>query len=152
MRCLTILAIMAAGSAQVFAQTAPIKMGLWEKKMTMETGTGAPTNINSKSCVTPETWKEMASNMDKKQDGCTIDRQKSDHGYTFTATCKMPTGGTMVTTGSATFKDSEHIVEQSHTTITTNGQKRVTEVKSTSTYLGADCGSVKPDEPETEDN
>jgi hypothetical protein len=153
MRKLAILAVLIASTVSVFAQSAPIKMGLWEKRMTMDTGTGAPTNINTKSCVTLETWQEMVGNMDKKRDdGCTVDKQKSDHGYTFTATCKTPKGGTMVTTGSASIKDSEHIIAQSHTTITTNGQKRVMEMKSTSTYLGASCGDVKPDEPQTEDN
>ena len=151
MRKLAILAVLAASSVVAFAQGAPVKMGLWEKKMTMDMGTGTPRNINSKSCITPETWQEMVGNMDKKQEGCTVDKQKNAHGYTFTATCNRSTGGTMVTTGSANIQDSEHIVSQSHTTMTTNGQKREMQSKSTSTYLGASCGKVKPDEPEIEE-
>lgn len=152
MRRLTILAILAAGSMATFAQSAPIKMGLWEKKMTMDTGTGTSQNINSKSCVTPETWQAMVGNMGKQHEGCTIDQQKTAHGYTFTATCKTSDGGTMATTGSANMPDSEHIVAQSHTDVTTEGKKRTMDMKSTSTFLGADCGKIKPDEPETEDN
>jgi hypothetical protein len=151
MRKVTILAILAA-SSMGFAQTAPVKMGLWEKKMTMDMGTGAPRNINSKSCVTYETWQAMVGNMGKQREGCTIDQQKNAHGYTFTATCKTSGGGTMTTTGSANIPDSEHIVAQSHTDVTTEGKKRTMDMKSTSTFMGADCGKIKPDEPETEDN
>jgi hypothetical protein len=126
-------------------------MGLWEKRMTQDIGTGAPININSKSCITPETWQAMVGNMDKKREGCTIESEKNAHGYTFTATCKTSGGGSIVTSGSATIQDSGHIASQSHTTMTVNGQKRNMESKSTSTYLGADCGKVKPDEPEIEE-
>jgi hypothetical protein len=152
MRRLAMLSVLAASSVVVLAQSAPIKMGLWEKKMTMNMGTGTPQNINSKSCITPETWQEMVENMGKQREGCSIDQQKNAHGYTFTATCKTSGGGTMVTTGSANISDSEHIVSQSHTDVTTNGKKRTMDMKSTSTFLGADCGKIKPDEPETEDN
>jgi len=152
MRSLTILAVLAASSVMMLAQSAPIKMGLWEKKMTMDMGTGTPQNINSKSCITPETWQEMVGNMDKAHEGCTVDKHKTDHGYSFTATCKTSNGGSMVTTGSADIQDSERIVSQSHTDMTTNGKKRSMDMKSTSTFMGSDCGKVKPNEPETEDN
>ena len=120
--------------------------------MTMDMGTGTPRQLVSKSCITPESWQEMAGNMSKPHEGCTVDNVKNAHGYTFTATCKTPSGGTMVTSGSATIQDSQHIVSQSHTMITTNGQKREMESKSTSTFLGADCGKIKPGEPESEDH
>jgi hypothetical protein len=115
-------------------------------------GSGAPRQLVSKSCITPESWQEMVGNMSKPHEGCTVDNVKNAHGYSFTATCKTPGGGTMVTRGSATIQDSQHIVSESHSTMTTNGQKREMESKSTSTFLGADCGKIKPDEPETEDH
>jgi hypothetical protein len=150
MRSLVLIAALAGYSGIVFAQAAPVKMGLWEKKMTMDMGTGAPRQLVSKSCVTPESWQEMAANMSKPREGCTIDHVKNGHGYTFNATCKTPNGGTMVTSGSTTIPDSEHIVSESHTTMTTNGQKREMKSQSTSSFLGADCGKIKPDEPETD--
>jgi hypothetical protein len=58
----------------------------------------------------------------------------------------------MVTAGSETIQNSEHIISQSHTTMTTQGQKREMESKSTRTFLGVDCGKIEPGEPETEDN
>jgi hypothetical protein len=149
MRSLVLIAVMAGCSGVMFAQVAPVKMGLWEKKMLMNTGTGTPTQISSKSCVTPESWQEMVGNMSKPHEGCTVDNVKNAHGYSFTATCKT-SSGTMVTRGSETIQDSQHIVAESHTIMTTNGQKREMDSKSTSTFLGADCGKIKPGEPESE--
>jgi hypothetical protein len=151
MRSFVVIAALAGCCGILFAQAAPIKMGLWEKKMTMDMGTGTPRMMAARSCVTPETWQEMVGNMSKQREGCTVDYVKNAHGYTFTATCKTSNGGTMVTSGGATIPDAEHIVAQSHTTMTTGGQKREMESKSTSTFLGANCGKVKPGEPETED-
>ncbi len=152
MRSLLLIAVFIGSSGNLFAQAAPIKMGLWEKKMTMDMGTGTPRQLVSKSCITPESWQEMVGNMSKPHEGCKVDNVKNAHGYTFTATCNTPSGGTIVTRGSATIQDSQHIVSESHSTMSTNGQKREMESKSTSTFLGADCGKVKPDEPETEDH
>ena len=49
---------------------------------------------------------------------------KNAHGYSFTATCKTSSGGTMVTRGSETIQDSQHIVSESHTVMTRNGKAR----------------------------
>jgi Protein of unknown function (DUF3617) len=151
MRSLVVIAALAGCSGLLFAQAVPVKMGLWEKTMTMDMGNGTTRKIAAKSCITPETWQEMVGNMSKQREGCTVDNVKNARGYTFTATCKTSDGGTMVTRGSETIQDSEHIISQSHTT-TTHGQKREMEAKSTSTFLSVDCGKIKPGEPETEDH
>ena len=152
MRSFVVIAALVGCSGILFAQAAPVKMGLWQKTMTMDMGTGAPRKIASKSCITPETWQEMVGNMSKQREGCTVDQVKNARGYSSTASCKTSDGGTMVTSGSKTIQDAEHIISQSHTTMTTNGQKRMMESKSTSTFLGVDCGKVKPGQPETEHN
>jgi hypothetical protein len=152
MRSLVVIATLAGCSGILFAQAAPVKMGLWEKTMTMDMGNGTPRKIAAKNCITPETWQEMVGNMSKQREGCTVDQVKNARGYSFTATCKTSDGGTMATSGSETIQDAEHIISQSHTTMTTHGQKRVMESKSTSTFLGVDCGKVKPGQPETEHN
>jgi len=152
MRSLVLIASLAGFSGIVFAQAAPVKMGLWEKKMTMDMGTGTPRQLVSKSCITPESWQEMVGNMSKPHEGCTVDNVKNAHGYSFTATCKTPGGGTMVTSGSVTIQDSAHIVSETHATMTTNGQKREMKSESTSTFLGADCGKIKPGAPESDDH
>jgi hypothetical protein len=150
MRSFVVIAALAACSSILLAQAAPVKMGLWEKKMTMDMGTGTPRQMASKSCITPETWQQMVGNASKQREGCTVNNVKNARGYTFTATCKTPGGETIVTNGSETIQDSMHIVSQSHTVVTTNSRKQEMESKSTSTFLGADCGNVKPGEPETE--
>ena len=150
MRSFVLIAALAGYSSIVLAQAAPVKMGLWEKKMTMDMGTGTPRQLVSKSCITAETWQEMVGNMSKPREGCTVNNVKNAHGYTFNATCKTPNGGTMVTSGSATIQDSQHIVSESHAVMTTNGQKREMELKSTSSFLGADCGTIRPGEPESD--
>jgi hypothetical protein len=92
MRSFVFIAALAGCSSVVFAQAAPVKMELWEKKMTMDMGTGAPRQLVSKSCITPETWQGMAGNMSKPREGCTVN-VKNAHGYTFNATCKTPLEG-----------------------------------------------------------
>jgi hypothetical protein len=150
MRSILIFAAMATSSAMLLAQAAPIKMGLWEKKMVTSNGTGAPSTMTAKSCIDPAAWQEMVASLSKQHDGCTVNSVKSGHGYTFTGTCTLPHGDTMVINGSLTIQDDQHIISESHSTMTTNGQKRQMDSHSTSTFLGADCGHIKPDEPEIE--
>jgi hypothetical protein len=140
MRSMIILAVLATSSAVLLAQSTPIKMGLWEKKMVTTGGTGAPTTMTAKSCINPEAW----------QEGCTTNTVKNAHGYTYSGSCTFPYGGTMVMNGTLTIQDAEHIVAESHSTTTNNGQKRQMDSHSMSSFLGADCGTIKPGEPEIE--
>jgi Protein of unknown function (DUF3617) len=125
-------------------------VGLWEKKMVTSNGTGAPTTITAKSCITPAAWQELVADMSKQHDGCTMNNVKSAHGYNFTGSCTLPHGTTMVMNGALTMQDDQHIIAESHSTTTVNGQKTQMDSRSTSTYLGADCGSVKPGTPQIE--
>lgn len=150
MRSTIMLAVLATSSAVLLAQSAPIKMGLWEKKMVTTDGTGAPTTMTAKSCINSEAWQEMVGNLSKQHEGCTMNNVKNAHGYTFSGSCTFPHGGTMVTNGTLTIQDAEHIVAESHSTTTNNGQKRQMDSHSMSSFLGADCGTVKPGEPEIE--
>jgi hypothetical protein len=149
MRSMLIGAVLAAASGLLLPQNAPIKMGLWEKTMVTTNGADAPSTMKAKSCVTPATWQEMVANASKQHEGCTINSVKTAHGYTFTGSCTMP-HVTMVMNGSSTVQDSEHIGSESHTTMTMNGQKKQVDSHSMSRFLGADCGNVKPGEPEIE--
>jgi hypothetical protein len=150
MRSTIILAVLATSSGVLLAQSAPIKMGLWEKKMVTTGGTGAPTTMTAKSCINPEAWQEMVGNLSKQHEGCTTNTVKNAHGYTFSGSCTIPHGGTMVMNGTLTIQDTEHIIAESHSTTTNNGQKRQMDSHSTSIFLGADCGNIKPGEPEIE--
>ena len=132
-------------------QPPPIKMGLWEKKMETTGGPAGAMTLKSKSCVTPGTWQEMVENASRQHAGCSINITKTAHGYSFTGSCNQA-HSTAVISGSATIEDAEHIVAETHSTMTMNGQKREIQTHSTSHYVGADCGKVKPGDPEVEDD
>ena len=152
MRYLTILALLAASSGVVLAQSAPIKMGLWEKKMVTSNGVGAPATLRAKSCINPAAWQEMVAAMSKQHEGCTSNSVKNAHGYSFTGNCTLAGGGTMVINGTLTIQDDQHIVSESHSTTTTQGEKRQVDSHSTSTFLSADCGHITPGDPEIEND
>ncbi len=153
MRLTFVLTTLFLSCAFLHAQNAPIKMGLWEKTVVSSGGaTPGAATLKAKSCITPETWQEMVANASKQHEGCTSNNVKNAHGYTFDATCKFPPDTTLVIHGSTTIQDSEHIVSESHSTSTANGKKRESDSRSVSRFLGANCGSVKPGEPEIEDN
>jgi len=59
MRSLVVIAALAGCSGILFAQTAPVKMGLWEKKMTMDMGNGTPRKIAAKKLYHP---RDLAGN------------------------------------------------------------------------------------------
>jgi hypothetical protein len=149
MRLKLIGAVLAVSSGLLLAQSAPIKMGLWEKTMVTTSGTGAPSTLKARSCIDPATWQEMVANVSKQHEGCTINTVKTANGYTFSGSCTMA-HTTIVMNGSSTVQDSEHIVSESHSTTTVNGQKKQMDSRSTSRYLGADCGNVMPGKPEVE--
>jgi uncharacterized protein DUF3617 len=150
MRSIAITAVLAMGNVSLLAQSAPIKMGLWEKTMVTSNGDGAPATMKAKSCITPEEWQRMVADAQKPHDGCKMNTVKTANGYTFNGTCNIPQGPTMVIHGSQTIQDSEHIVSESHSTSSTNGKTRKTDSHSTSRFLSSSCGSVKPGDPEVE--
>ena len=147
MRSTLILAILASTSMMLLAQSAPIKMGLWEKEVSFS-APGMPTSIKARSCVTPDSWQEMVQNSNKPREGCTMHNTKTAHGYSIDVTCVLPSVGTMVVKGSSTIQDSEHIVSDSHSTTTNKGITTVRDIHSTSHFVSASCGNVKPGEPQ----
>jgi hypothetical protein len=150
-RSLLYLAI-ALCSGTVLCQTAaplpPVKMGLWEKKIVTTGASPEPMTMTAKSCVTPETWQQMATNAMKSHPGCTMKTTPAPHGFSFNATCTLDHGVSMNVTGSSNIQDSTHIVAQSHSTSTVNGKTREMDTQSTSTFVSPDCGKIKPGEPE----
>lgn len=148
---LPVAALLCASSHVLLAQTPPIKMGLWEKKMTTTRETGAPVTLTSKSCVTAEEWERMMANSAKPHKNCTVNKSTTAHGYSFNSTCTMQGGASLSITGSTTIQDPEHITGEMHSTMTRNGQKQEMQSQSTSRFLSSDCGSIKPGDPEVED-
>ncbi len=149
MRCSSLLfLIILPSGGNLLAQSPPIKMGLWEKKMVISTSVGEPHTITAKSCVTPQTWEEMVSRVDKPRPNCTNNMKKTGNGYTFDTTCSGTNGMSIQVKGSSTIKDSEHIVSESHSTTTINGKTRQTSTQSTGRFVSVSCGNIKPRDPE----
>jgi hypothetical protein len=151
MRYLVIMAVLAAGSTSLLAQSAPVKMGLWEKTMVVSSD-GTQSTMKAKDCVTPEEWQRMTANIQKPHEGCKINTVKNGNGYTYSGTCNVPQGPSMVLSGSQTIQDSEHILSETHTTTTMNGKTRKSDIHSTSRFLSSSCGSIKPGAPEMENH
>jgi hypothetical protein len=151
MRFRSMLPLLAAGSGILLAQSSPpIKMGLWERMM-VTTGRAGPVTMKVKSCITPATWEEMLAITLKQHQDCTMNNSKTAHGYTSSGSCTIPHGST-VFKGSTTMQDSEHIVSEFQTTMTVDGKVLESESHFTSHFVSASCGTVKPGEPEIEDN
>ena len=121
MRSFVVIAALAGCSGVLFAQAAPIKMGSvgednddgygeWHAQEDSGQKLYHPRDLAAK-------WSGICPSSGKAARSTTV---KNARGYTFTATCKTPDGGTMVTSGSETIQDSEHIISQSHTTMTTS--------------------------------
>jgi hypothetical protein len=146
MRSMVIAAVLGAGSATLLAQSAPVKMGLWEKTIVSSMGEGSPTTVTAQSCITPQVWQRMVASAQKPHDGCKMNTAKTANGYTFNGTCNAGPGSLLVIRGTETIQDSEHIVSESHSTTTMNGKPRKIDVHSVSRFVSSSCGSVKPDD------
>lgn len=144
MRLHVTAAILATASLTLLAQSAPVKMGLWEKTMVTSIGSGSPETMTAQSCITPEAWQRMTANIQKQHDGCTMNVVKTANSYSFSGTCSAGKGPAQIS-GSETIKDSEHIVAESHSVMTMNGVTRKLDTRSTSRFLSANCGSVAPE-------
>jgi Protein of unknown function (DUF3617) len=149
MRALLILLTVDCGFALLSAQSLPVKMGLWEKKLVTTSGPGEPALLTAKSCVTPGSWEQMMANATKPRKECTMNTVKNEHGYTYNGTCNI-SGVSLQMSGSSTIKDSEHIVSESHSRRTQNGKTRETVSRSESHFVSSNCGGIKPGESEIE--
>jgi hypothetical protein len=146
MRSFVLLVMMAASGVVAVAQSVPpIKMGLWEKSLSVTGPNGKAISSDTKSCVNQAEYQRMIDSLKKQRQDCTSKVTQVAKGYTFTSNCTI--GGTAMTiTGSTTFPDATHIVSDSHSVTTRNGTKSENNIHSTSRWLSADCGNIKPGE------
>jgi len=140
------VALLAICSGVAYAQAPPVKMGLWQKTMTMTGGPNGTMTLNSKSCVTPESWQQMVQNSQKQRPGCDVKRSQNGNGYSYSGSCSTAHGMKMTFSGTATIRDAEHIVSESHSTSTLNGKTRQSDIKAESHFVSASCGNIKPGE------
>jgi hypothetical protein len=84
------VAIVAGASAGAADQWPPLRQGMWEIARTMQPpGSGAPTTVSSKRCMTPaDEWQRQQDNLTKA--GCTMTPVKnSGNSYTFSSSCTI---------------------------------------------------------------
>jgi len=145
----------------------PMKMGLWQSTSTATmSGLTLPPDVVARlqaagrpipgsqphttvvqSCVTPDSWKKMFTDMQQNKDCVFSNVQQSSSGMTADVTCK---GGRGETSGhfEATFVSTEKITGKVHMTITMVSQPNPITADTTfeSVYQGSDCKGVAPGE------
>jgi hypothetical protein len=113
-------------------------------------GGGKPTSSTNKSCIASQVTMDQFLNQQQQntQMKCTFtNRQQTATGASFDTSCTMQQG-TATGHSQFTFVDDEHVTGQTHMTVNMTSAKGSAQSTMDSTtsmkYLGADCGSVKP--------
>ncbi|HTH53498.1 MAG TPA: DUF3617 domain-containing protein [Edaphobacter sp.] len=151
------------------AQSPPIKMGLWRGKA-VSTMTGLqippevaaklkamgrsvpgtePTTIDTESCLTPEKWKEMLGKTQDREN-CTYSNMKVDSGgMSGDMACSTPCGGSAKGHVQMNFVSDEKVHGTVHMEVITTQRPQpiIMDMTIDSTYEGADCKGISPDEP-----
>jgi hypothetical protein len=116
-------------------------------------GMGKPTSSTVKSCVAKPTTANDLLNQAQQKAGvkCTFSNQQvTANAVSFDISCTT-TQGTASGHAQYTMADSEHGTGTTHMTVAANANGHSMNMSmdgtSTYTYLGADCGDVKPDAP-----
>jgi len=95
-----------------------------------------------KVCITKETLAEGGWRDQQRESGCKTDTTRDGNVWKFRSSCPAPHASE--TDGEATFVSDTKYTMKSTTTHTDGGQKKTTTMSGTSTWLGADCGDIKP--------
>ncbi|HEY0263751.1 MAG TPA: DUF3617 family protein [Granulicella sp.] len=130
-------------SGVAVAQSAPVKMGLWETTASMQTPMGKRT-IVTQSCFTQETYEKALASVQAPPQECSFHNEKSADGFNISGTCSMQQGMTMEMRGKVTIVDAGHTNTTVHTTMNMQGQSMESDMESTSSFVKADCGAVQP--------
>jgi hypothetical protein len=150
MRFAIVASLMVSCGVAAVAQSAPVKMGLWESARVITRG-GSPTTVKSQFCITPENYKDALGMAIVPPAGCKVNTTKNANGYTFDGGCTGADGATMRLNGMEAVDDSEHTRAASHTITTATKDKPSVEVdmKASHRFVSASCGAVTPDKPVT---
>jgi len=117
---------------------------------------GTPVNSTNKSCIASQESMDTLLNQAQQKSGmkCTFtNRVQTADGASFDTSCTMPPQGNMqggTANGHSSFHmpDSEHVTGTTQMTVAMAAKGSTTTMSMnstmTSTYVGADCGDVKP--------
>jgi hypothetical protein len=164
-----VLATTMAFAGTAFAQSAPIKMGLWHgKAVSTMTGLELPPNVVARlkamgrpvpgaeptttemeSCLTPAKWKEMLARPQEREN-CSYSNMKVDSsGMSGDIECTTARGGSTKGHMQMNFLSSEKVHGTVHMEVTSaqRPQPILMDMTIDSTYEGPDCKGISPDEP-----
>jgi hypothetical protein len=132
----------------------PIKMGLWQSSVTLNSKAMGPAGghpISNQSCYTPDSWKQSMQKMQSRQPGmnCTTSNMQQDpRKLSFDGQCTADQGMT-VTYHVEMFLDSDEAMHGS-TSAKMNGPQFPQGMTMTSSisskFISSDCGAIKPGE------
>lgn len=157
-------------ACSVFAQSPPIKPGLWEVRNERSAdGEAMPDMSERIKAMPPEQRQRMEAMMKKRgvdakdgalricltretldqghwhsggPAGCKTDvKSRTSSSWKWTSSCTKPP---VTSDGEAVFQDPENYTVTIDSTVTVQGQPRKTHTVSKAHWLGADCGDVKP--------
>jgi hypothetical protein len=160
----------AAAAAQTTVAPLPVKIGLWESSVTTTMSglpippdvaekmramgrplPGDPNTMVMQACVTQDEWSKTLANLGKRGDmTCTTSNLMQDsQKLTFDESCVSPRGGTFAGHFEMFFDDAEHSHGEVHMKTAgaqdgASSLKITIDVSTTSHFVSADCGDMKP--------
>ena len=104
-------------------------------------GFGSPGTV--KTCLTKEDLARNDWQSPQQQGNCrTTNSTRSGNTWKFHTSCPPPDATEI--DGEVTFVSADRYTMKSTITATEDGRKKTTRMTATSTWLGADCGGIKP--------
>jgi hypothetical protein len=127
----------------------PMKLGLWEttSSMTMQMpGMQMPARMTKvRSCATADSWAKAFGQARQNKDCRPVNEKQTATTYSFDLSCtsSKATGHVEMDFGNGTTGHGTM-----HMVMDAGGKEMTMDQTWDSTYVGADCGSVKPGSPE----
>jgi hypothetical protein len=150
------------GAAAAPAQSAPVKLGLWEattqKQTTVTPGLAellkekgktvpAPSVTHTHTCETEARWQKAYAAVTKAPQGCSFTHKAEDaHGLQTSLKCDVPDGRKLVLDSKLAWGNGTAMeLNASLTTVYPQGDGQMVESTHTvSRFVSKDCGSVAP--------
>ena len=152
------------------SSTPPVKMGLWQstnvitmtgfqippevaarlQAMGRQVPGSQPRTVVTQSCLTPEKWQKMFSDMQQNKDCQFTNQHQTDSGFSADMACKS-SDGKHNSTGhmEVNFVSAEKMQGKVHAEAISESQPKpiVMDMNFESAYQGNDCKDISPDNP-----
>ena len=166
--CFTVVMLALPGVALAQTSTPPVKMGLWQttnvstmtgfqippevaarlQAMGRQVPTGQPHTTITQSCLTPEKWQKMFSDMQQSKECQFSNQHQTSTGFSSDMACKS-SDGRHNSTGhmEVNFVSAEKMQGKVHAEVVSESQPKpiVMDMTFDSAYQGEDCKGISPD-------